>query len=489
MTTGIGKDYPEDVRKVVQFGREQGWTMTQTTKTMHALCDVSLLKAHRLARDWTLRDLITELVVTAEKAGLPSPGVTIQRINYWEEGERPSQPYIDLLCRIFQTRPDRLGFGHDHTPAEELKASAQTMISLHLGERVGLQPWDGDGKPLHPLRSWRRDLLSGYLSSEGVLNAASLGALDELCQYSRARLDHLPVSRMALEGLEDAALGHAAEFWFAGPSRLVSEVAADYHQVESVLSDRLSTDLRSRAWLVQARLAGLVGWGLVEAGIPALARDWFHLAASVAKEHEDGETRIWAVTLGALAALAVADWSSADKIADAALMVAEKPSPVTVMAYHLQAEARAGLGHSAEALRALQAAELEAAHREGGSPWYRVAYPWELYWTQRGHILLRLGMTDEAAEALSTGLEVANRQAHRLRAHIRLDLIACQALDPHERAEQIKAVAANVPEDQWSARLRAHLAEARVHLPLPRPGRDDNDQDDEEDGAGVPVCC
>jgi tetratricopeptide (TPR) repeat protein len=195
------------------------------------------------------------------------------------------------------------------------------------------------------------------------------------------------------------------------------------------------------------------------------------------------------VTLGALAALAVADWSSADKIADAALMVAEKPSPVTVMAYHLQAEARAGLGRSAEALRALQAAELEAAHREGGSPWYRVAYPWELYWAQRGHILLRLGMTDEAAEALSTGLEVASREAHRLRAHIRLDLIACQALDLGERAEQIKAVAANVPEDQWSARLRAHLAEVRVQVPQPRGSDDRDDDNGDEGGAGMHACC
>ncbi len=97
----MGQGDLEYVRKVVQFGREQGWTMTQTTKVLHALCGVSLLKAHRLAQDWTPRDLISELVMTAEKAGLPSPGVTIQRVNHWEEGERPTQPYVDLLCRLF----------------------------------------------------------------------------------------------------------------------------------------------------------------------------------------------------------------------------------------------------------------------------------------------------------------------------------------------------------------------------------------------------
>ncbi|MFL6074793.1 MAG: hypothetical protein ACJ73S_15460 [Mycobacteriales bacterium] len=54
-----------------------------------------------------------------------------------------------------------------------------------------------------------------------------------------------------------------------------------------------------------------------------------------------------------------------------------------------------------------------------------------------------------------------------------------------ERSEQVKTVVADVPADQWSARLRAHLAEIRVQVPQPR-GSDDRDDDG---GAGVPACC
>jgi tetratricopeptide (TPR) repeat protein len=249
--------------------------------------------------------------------------------------------------------------------------------------------------------------------------------------------------------------------------------------------------------LAQARLAGLVGWALVEDGIPTLARDWFHIAASVAREHGDRETRMWAVTLGAFAALAVADWPSADGFAGAALMVAASPSPVTVMAYHAQAEARARLGQPTEALRALQAAELEAVHMDQGHGWYQVTYPWALYWAQRGQILRRLDMTDKAQEALSTGLGAVAPQAHRLRAHLQLDLIACQTIDPDERAEHVRNALAAVPEDQWSARLRDHVGEVRVLMPRPRIPDDDRQEDDEDDGAkkgevggvGLSTCC
>jgi excisionase family DNA binding protein len=36
----------------------------------------------------------------------------------WETGERdPSRKHLDRLCRVYQTRPDRLGYGRDYTPA------------------------------------------------------------------------------------------------------------------------------------------------------------------------------------------------------------------------------------------------------------------------------------------------------------------------------------------------------------------------------------
>jgi hypothetical protein len=53
--------------------------------------------------------------------GLQRPGLTSQRLCAWEHSTkvRLGDEYLDRLCRVYQTCPDKLGFGHDYTPAAE----------------------------------------------------------------------------------------------------------------------------------------------------------------------------------------------------------------------------------------------------------------------------------------------------------------------------------------------------------------------------------
>src|SRR3954453_7008356 len=105
-------------REVVAHGQRHGWTRWQMAVAIHKNCDCSLLKAQRLARLWTLEEMVREAVKAAELAGLPRPSLTTQRICHWEAGERPSPDYLDLLCRMFATHPDRLPLCTDPHPPQ-----------------------------------------------------------------------------------------------------------------------------------------------------------------------------------------------------------------------------------------------------------------------------------------------------------------------------------------------------------------------------------
>ena len=48
--------------------------------------------------------------------GLAAPRISSAELCRWEHGQRrPSEERIEYLCRLYSTRPDRLGFGADYS--------------------------------------------------------------------------------------------------------------------------------------------------------------------------------------------------------------------------------------------------------------------------------------------------------------------------------------------------------------------------------------
>ncbi|WP_169803799.1 helix-turn-helix domain-containing protein [Actinomadura rubrobrunea] len=77
------------------------------------------LEAWRLANGWSRAEVSARLDSLYERDGLAPPGIDAATLCRWEHGERrPSEERIDYLCRLYRTRPDRLGYGTDHTPGE-----------------------------------------------------------------------------------------------------------------------------------------------------------------------------------------------------------------------------------------------------------------------------------------------------------------------------------------------------------------------------------
>ncbi|MBB4950195.1 hypothetical protein F4556_005730 [Kitasatospora gansuensis] len=83
-----------------------------------ALPEVHPLEAHRWSHGWDRAELSTRIDLEYVTDGLHPPALSDTEICRWEHGQRrPSEERIDYLCRVYETRPDRLGYGRDYSGA------------------------------------------------------------------------------------------------------------------------------------------------------------------------------------------------------------------------------------------------------------------------------------------------------------------------------------------------------------------------------------
>lgn len=86
--------------------------VTELTRALPALFP---LEAWRLAHGWTRAETVARIHALYEADGLAPPtGISAAELCRWEHQQRrPNAERIEYLCRLFGTRPDRLGFGVD----------------------------------------------------------------------------------------------------------------------------------------------------------------------------------------------------------------------------------------------------------------------------------------------------------------------------------------------------------------------------------------
>jgi transcriptional regulator with XRE-family HTH domain len=77
------------------------------------------LEAQRLARGWSRSEVSARLDALYLEDDLASPHITSAELCRWEHAQRrPSDERIEYLCRLYETRPDRLGFGVDYSAVD-----------------------------------------------------------------------------------------------------------------------------------------------------------------------------------------------------------------------------------------------------------------------------------------------------------------------------------------------------------------------------------
>jgi transcriptional regulator with XRE-family HTH domain len=421
--------------QLVAYGKQENWSELQIAMAIHSVLDLHLLKAHRLARQWRLGQMVAEVVRVAEEAGLARPALTMQRVSHWENGERPTPDYLDLLCRLYKTRPDRLGFGVDFTPPEDEGQTAAVVPESMAAQLADLARLDHA-----ELGSRYRDVLLSNDTVRGVLPEPVVAMIGEIGRQSTNLLERAAVSVSRVERLEEETQAQAVQYALTRPARIAGDMVAIYCDLAPMLAQRLPVEVTTRCLMLAAQLGALIGLALTECGQFSKARTWFSLSRLAAEEHSGRDVRSWTIALAASEAAAIGDRHRAARLLEQAGVLAQPDTAGAAIVGVALAERLARSGNSRMATDMLRRAETHFAALDAeqvGLSW--LGYPAVLYHTQRGGVLAELGMTAPAEEALSAARAVLPDGAYLLDAQIKLHQLACdlkrnRATLPYDKA-------------------------------------------------------
>jgi transcriptional regulator with XRE-family HTH domain len=146
------------------------------------------LEAWRIAHGWSRAEVSARLDALYESDGLAPPHVSSAELCRWEhEQRRPSDERIEYLCRLYGTRPDRLGFGTDYS-AVDVGHLAGAGI-LDIWPRTGPDVFDD---LVRRVREARREITVFGLTR-------NFYARDEILPLFEARAAEIPVTFFVMD--------------------------------------------------------------------------------------------------------------------------------------------------------------------------------------------------------------------------------------------------------------------------------------------------
>ncbi|MFD8967046.1 helix-turn-helix domain-containing protein [Streptomyces sp. NPDC059568] len=388
----------QSVRTLRARAEGDDWTPWQVSKSITEQAGCSLLKAWRLGRDWTLQAACEQLATLGGR-------VTVQQMSAWETGRgRPGEPNLDLLCRLYETRPDRLGYGNDYTPRDEPAAEA-------------------DPSPERPAPEHRPVSLGLTMMPPTSTALTALAAV----RRSMASIIATPIAETTIEQWERQAAEYGHAYQITPPAEILSGSINDLLEQRALLEQRQPTDVRARLCRIAAQLAGTAGIALVALGEHREARQWYHLGQLLAEETADRALRAWLLAREAVIPFYFGAPAAALALAERARLVAGQTVCATAAwAPSLEARALARMGRKREAQEAMSLAQRAFAGL-GASQTSDTAYGYterQLMW-HGGSMWTMIGDSRRAQTALHAARDLYSADEHLDRALIAMDEATC----------------------------------------------------------------
>ncbi|MFG1793214.1 helix-turn-helix domain-containing protein [Nocardia sp. NPDC049149] len=357
----------------------------QSALAVHQHCGVSLLRAHRIARNYTLVEAVEALKEILAARGTPSEGLRHQRLSQWEHGQDvPSTHYLDALCFLYRTRPDRLGFGHDYSDADALPQNGiqDAMDRRHF---VSLAAAGAMFMPAPPGVGLFGD---GFDPPGGRrATAAYVGLLEDITEQNGYQL-------------------------YAPPAEFIPARMVDLARAEAGLLTATSEEIRRRLQRVYAKNSGFIAIRLTDVASAGDAFEWYGIARRAARLADDATVQAWIAARTGDACAWHHQFKSGMSAAYAAQSVgARRANSSAVMGYLAEAGVQARLGRRRETLEAIRSAErmfAELPEAETVADGFRVS-EYLLRWHQANSLAL-VGAHAEAAplRAFVRDLPLAN---------------------------------------------------------------------------------
>ena len=193
----------------------------------------------------------------------------------------------------------------------------------------------------------RRTLLRLMADPGAAVNGWFFGAVERI----RRRLDEAllgaTVSVAMLDHWEGMTGEYGRQYMTVPPMRLLCDVLLDLGDVRRMCEQRQPLEFVERLCRLAARLAGLAGMTMIDAGDHRLARSFFSTARTAADETGDRHLRAWVAVRESLVPLYYGDSAQAAAAARAAADLAgHQPCVAGVMAPVVEARALARLARA-----------------------------------------------------------------------------------------------------------------------------------------------
>lgn len=354
---------PSCAQSIRRKNAAAGLSEWETAQAIQEHCSVGLLRAHRLARGWTLAQVVAELRSIYRDVWGVSPLISHQRISQWEKGtDVPNPRYLDALCRLYRTRPDRIGFGHDYSD-DSLQEHPEQIIVRYPSARGADEPvrWTQGAPPIgspHDIRDEddmeRRQLLQLLAVHGGsAIQAPLFSALRKTRMQAETLLGTQSISLSSVDNWEMIAHDHGHFALTASPFTFLTQALGDFAELQRILSQRQPLDIQKRLYRVMAQLSGLIAISCNDIGPDS--HGWFHTARLAADETEDRALRAWVVAYEGMSYL----WygrpveRAVELLKTAQGIAGSTPSPASAFAAAMEARAQARLGRRRETLAAI----------------------------------------------------------------------------------------------------------------------------------------
>ncbi|WP_231861474.1 MULTISPECIES: helix-turn-helix domain-containing protein [Frankia] len=282
---------------------------------------MSRLRAYRLAYGWTQEELVRRIRQYETEAGRGDPPLGHQRISRWERGERPSPRYLDALCAVLRTRPDRLGFGLDGSAQDVAPVLAETGWTDSI---VPVQVRSG-----HPAGPTAPPPAAAVLARAGELR----DVLD------RSLWVEVPAEQV--DRLDEVVRDQGFRYRTQPVIGMIGDLSVDLAEVGRLLGRRQPLYQQRRLRGVAAKVAGITALSFSDLGHRVEMRGWFETAYRNASEHGAAELLAWVVAKRAKAELE--NGASAQLVltiaARAEALAGRSPSAGKLIAVTMQARA------------------------------------------------------------------------------------------------------------------------------------------------------
>ncbi|GAB3458292.1 hypothetical protein GCM10027436_63410 [Actinophytocola sediminis] len=206
------------------------------------LDDIHPLLAWRWAHGWSRSELSARIDGAYEQDGLAPPHLTDPEILRWEHDQRrPNDERVAYLCRVYRTRPDRLGYGEDH--------SVQEITHLERAGLIDIYPRTDDES--------MRDLFGRIASARHRVNVFGLTrnfyARDHVLPMIEAKARTVPVRLYMMDPTSDSRKDRyrlePGEAAMENPDRYLREVLRPLAAAQERLSEFGERGAGLEVWL------------------------------------------------------------------------------------------------------------------------------------------------------------------------------------------------------------------------------------------------